>query len=265
MTINLLKVIALIMMFLDHVGEFIPNSPIWMRYIGRISAPIFFYCSAWGFHYTHDRKIYLIRLYIMGVIMSCGNILVSHFLCKDELLSNNIFSTIFMGCVIVFILERAKHDIKKIAKYALIFLFAQIGSFFLCVLFAEFLSFPHPIDTYMLYYFYGALFGNSIFVEGSILFVAYFVCVYLLKSRNLPLTAFHVFYSLLISFLVRRTHTARGALSYLIPFNTYQWLMLLAIPFFLLYNGKRGKSKKAFFYIFYPAHIWILTIIGHLM
>lgn len=249
-------------MFFDHIGEFIPNSPIWLRYIGRISVPIFFYCSAWGFHYTHNRKIYLFRLYIMGVLMSFGNIVISHFICEDELIGNNIFSTIFLGCMIVFILEKAECDRTKIAKYTLIFLLVQFGGFFICALLAEFLAVPHPIDSFMLYYFYGTLLGNVIFVEGSILFVAYFVFVYFLKDRPLPLTAFQVFFSLFVGFLAHRTYDARGPLSYLIPFDTFQWLMLLAIPFFLLYNGKKGKTNKLFFYIFYPVHIWILFIIG---
>ncbi|MCR5722201.1 MAG: conjugal transfer protein TraX, partial [Lachnospiraceae bacterium] len=41
-----LKRIALITMIIDHIGAFIPGAPIWLRYIGRISAPIFFFCCA---------------------------------------------------------------------------------------------------------------------------------------------------------------------------------------------------------------------------
>lgn len=37
-----MKLIALIFMFIDHIGEFIPHSPIWFRYIGRLALPIFF-------------------------------------------------------------------------------------------------------------------------------------------------------------------------------------------------------------------------------
>ncbi len=37
-----LKLIALILMTLDHIGVFFPNSPIWFRYLGRLAAPIFF-------------------------------------------------------------------------------------------------------------------------------------------------------------------------------------------------------------------------------
>ena len=179
------------------------------------------------------------------------------------MISNNIFSTIFMGCLIVSILESTNNNMRKKIIYVIIFLLVQAGSFFLCFLFAEFFSVPHPIDTYMLYYLYGALFGNVIFVEGSFLFVIYFVMIYFLKKRNMYLIIFHTFFSLFIGLLARRTYRDRGALAYLVPFNTFQWLMLLAIPFFILYNGKKGNGNKAFFYIFYPLHIWVLFIIGY--
>ena len=43
-------------------------------------------------------------------------------------------------------------------------------------------------------------------------------------------------------------------------------IMLLAVPFIMLYNGKRGKLKmKYVFYIFYPAHLAILDLINELI
>ena len=46
----------------------------------------------------------------------------------------------------------------------------------------------------------------------------------------------------------------------------YQWMMVFALPLILAYNGQRGSNSplaKWFFYIFYPAHLWILYAIGH--
>lgn len=63
MTSTSLKILAVILMVIDHTGEFISGMPICLRWIGRISAPIFFFCSALAMHYTKDRKKYLFRLY----------------------------------------------------------------------------------------------------------------------------------------------------------------------------------------------------------
>ena len=50
-----LKWIALICMVFDHVAEFIPGMPIWFRWIGRISAPIFVFCMVEGIKYTTNK------------------------------------------------------------------------------------------------------------------------------------------------------------------------------------------------------------------
>lgn len=42
MTSLSLKITALILMTIDHIGAFIPGMPILFRWLGRLSAPIFF-------------------------------------------------------------------------------------------------------------------------------------------------------------------------------------------------------------------------------
>ncbi len=45
-----------------------------------------------------------------------------------------------------------------------------------------------------------------------------------------------------------------------------QLFALLAVPFLMLYNGKRGKiNMKYLFYIFYPAHLAIMHIINQII
>lgn len=48
---------------------------------------------------------------------------------------------------------------------------------------------------------------------------------------------------------------------YLIRNNPVQIYMLLSLPFLYLYNGKKGKSLKYWFYVFYPLHMLILAFI----
>lgn len=248
-------------MLIDHIGEFIPQSPVWFRYIGRLSAPLFFYCSTWGFYYTSNRKRYLLRLYILGLLMSLGNIILSFFVGKGTPISNNIFVTIFLSCLTVFLFEAADHWKIRI-RYIAILLFQQLAAFILCAIFAEFLCIPRSIDTYMLYYGYGALFGSIIFCEGSILFVFFFIIMYLFKEKPMYLSVFTGLFSIFLTLLIRRTYYMRGPISYLVPFDRYQGFMILVIPFFFLYNGKKGKNYKWFYYLFYPLHIWGLYIAG---
>ena len=42
MTTSNLKIVALIAMFIDHVGQFISNTPEWFHWIGRIAARCLF-------------------------------------------------------------------------------------------------------------------------------------------------------------------------------------------------------------------------------
>ena len=41
-----------------------------------------------------------------------------------------------------------------------------------------------------------------------------------------------------------------------------QWMMIFASIFMLLYNGEKGNGSRKIFYIFYPAHIYLLYTIS---
>lgn len=252
-------------MVIDHTGEFFPQTPVWFRWIGRISAPLFFYCSAWGFYYTHSQKQYLIRLYLLGLLMSVGNIIIFLSSGKKMFISNNIFPTLFLGCMLVFLFERQKAvagNVKPRLKYLALFITQQIVAFLLCAAFAELLQIPDSVDIYMLYYAYGALFGSTVFTEGSIWFVLFFVGVYFFKKQKTCLSIFTLFFSAFLEFLIRRTSYMRGLVSYLVPFNNFQWLMVFVIPCFWIYNGRKGNGSKVFYYLAYPLHIWMLYVLS---
>lgn len=72
LTANKLKIIAIMAMFFDHfVAVFLPHSTVLglaLRFPGRIAAPIMCYFIAEGFHYTSDRKKYILRLLIFAFI-----------------------------------------------------------------------------------------------------------------------------------------------------------------------------------------------------
>ena len=53
----------------------------------------------------------------------------------------------------------------------------------------------------------------------------------------------------------------------MLMFNS-DFLLILVVPFILLYNGERGPSNKFnkyLFYVFYPLHLWLLAIIEYVI
>lgn len=99
---NLLKLVAIISMTLDHVGSvFFPQIPAF-RWIGRLAFPIFCYCMTVGLIYTHDIKKYLGRLGAFALISQPFWILA--FNSQDiwgNLFNLNIFFTLFMSLLTV--------------------------------------------------------------------------------------------------------------------------------------------------------------------
>lgn len=65
---GLLKTIAFITMLIDHVGYIFFPSVMWLRIIGRLGFPLFAYCLALGFIYTHSVKKYALRLLIFSLV-----------------------------------------------------------------------------------------------------------------------------------------------------------------------------------------------------
>ncbi len=65
---TMLKIIAMISMVLDHVGDVFFPDAVWMRAAGRIAMPLFAFCVAEGYHYTKDKIKYMRRLGAFALI-----------------------------------------------------------------------------------------------------------------------------------------------------------------------------------------------------
>lgn len=259
MTTTALKILALVFMLIDHIGQFIPGVPVWFGWIGRISAPLFMFCVIWGFSYTLDKKNYLTRLYLFGVGMAIMNLILNKlYINTGVYITNNFISTLFLvGFLILLIYKNEK-------KLYIIFGIWQLVSSLLCIILVEFIAIPNFYDATPSYMFYGSLFGNIFFIEGGIFFLVLGILLYLTRNnkKNLIIyySSFSVFTYLLITYF-GSSHNF-GFISYLIPFTDYQWMMIAALPFMLVYNRQKGVGLKYLFYIFYPLHIAILYMVG---
>lgn len=259
MTSTQLKIIALIAMFIDHYGLFISGTPEWMGWIGRIAAPVFIYCVVIGFKNTSNRIKYLVRLGVAAVGMSFIILFINLRIYYTDLsgpyLELNFFSTLFLIAFLIMLLEN-----KRIKLLLLFFAWQFISLILIASLEgAGLLPYPFAVST-------GQISGNVLAVEGGLLMILLGLFFYFANDNRWKVAAGYSFYCLALFYLVRRWGwIPDGILPLLFGFFDYQWMMIFALPLFLLYNGKKGIGLKYLFYIFYPLHIIILWYIGTLI
>ena len=223
-----LKMIAMVIMFIDHIGAVIVqrtmtmegfNHDFWsslympIRYVGRLAFPVFCFLLVEGFVHTSNVKNYLKGMVVFALISEIpfnlcltGNIFSLDY--------QNVFWELALGIVAMFCLKkiektRNNYWIQVILRIAVIIVFAAM---------AEGLNFDYGM--------YGII---------SI------VALYAFRENRV------------VQLLI-------GALS-------FYWEPVAPLAFLLItfYNGKRGRNIKYVFYMFYPAHLLFLYIIARLI
>lgn len=63
-----LRILAMLLMLLDHLWATIVPGNDWMTYLGRMAFPIFAFQAAEGYRHTHDFRSYCKRLLIFGLV-----------------------------------------------------------------------------------------------------------------------------------------------------------------------------------------------------
>ena len=264
MSSTALKILALILMVIDHIGEFIPGVPIYFRWIGRISDPLFMFTMVWGFHYTRNRKIYLTRMYIFGVIMAILNLFLNNVIKNPyQRISNNIFVTLLLVAIIVFIKDRKSVDIEAGNKLIRKFILLQVVSTIIVILASKLLEI-RGIELFI-----GAILPNLLFNEGSFIFVFLGVIMYYgHESKESIFKRYGLFCIAYFAFSILGCYgIANGNIIETVKhlfYDDYQWMMIASLPLMLLYNGRKGKGLKYLFYLFYPLHIVVLYLLGNL-
>ncbi len=223
----ILKIIAIITMFIDHAGWAIYPQYTILRIIGRIAMPIFAYQIALGYKKTSSKAKYFLRMFCCAIISQIPFTLLGKYAqipnanapslavvlqkisWKDFEL--NICVTFLLALGILWLLEKAK----------------ETKILYICVFYLAFISVIVPMD-------YGIL--------GIIWVVTFY---YFGEKKWL--------YTLLL---------CAGSTIYVwinkVPL--IQLYMLLALPLLYFYNGKKGKGMKYLFYAFYPIHMILLVL-----
>ena len=222
-----LKFIAIITMTIDHIGV-VFGTPFYnlLRAVGRLSFPIFAFLLTEGYVHTKSFSKYFLRLLVLALISEViyDYVFFGSFIYRG---ANNIFFTLALGLLTLFLLDKSKGLINRYFKDKVdLFIILPITYLLIIVimgLMGEFLNFS-----------YGML---------GILVISFF---YLFKD-NFPLIVISV------------------SLSTLILGEGMQYFSVFSLILIYFYNKKLGKKSKLFFYLYYPLHILVLGFIKMLM
>jgi len=217
-------------MTIDHVawilfpGYTVEPVPIIMHVIGRITAPVMMFFISEGYHYTRSRKKYLGRLLIFAVISHVPYTMFSSFNFIPGIPTTSVIWPFAMG-VLALMIDQGDilPNIKRWQRTALIWI---------CFIAALPSTWSMPAAYSIL------LMGRH---RGDF------------KRQMLDMAKVLAVYGVICGFLFAPVYG-------LIHIGIIIPIMLLA-----LYNGTRGtvggKAMKWMFYIYYPAHLLILSII----
>ena len=98
-----MKLLALFRMTIDHVGLMLYPQTLALRYVGRLSFPLFAYLLVLGMSNTHDLAKYLKRMLIFAFISQLPYAIANEIPISQKL---NIFFTLSLGIILIFLQER---------------------------------------------------------------------------------------------------------------------------------------------------------------
>lgn len=238
---NQLKLIAIIAMTVDHIAwamfDGYPTAllPLVMHIIGRLTCPIMCYFIAEGYHYTRNINKYTLRLFIFALISHFAYIFASNdfvdfrsfipFYYGSFLNQTSVMWSLAWGLVMLRIADSKR--IKLINKVLLVILICIITlpSDWSCIAALCIMAIGTNRDDF----------------RKQMFWMIFYVALY----------------SLVYFFAIDKVY------------GVLQMGVVFSIPVIAMYNGSRGKNPKFnkfmkwFFYIFYPAHLFIIGLINY--
>ena len=220
---DVLKLIAILSMLIDHVGKlFFPNI-LFLQIVGRLAFPIFAFFIAEGFYYTRNKVKYFFTILVFAVIAQIPYNFLWHGL--------NVLFTFSCALFLLALWDGAK----KLALTEKIIL-RIISLFVLVVLICL------SLLTNMDYGWYGLLLPVFFFI-----------------FRNHVITKFAIFVGVTVLYIMQNLW---GVVNLCFD-NFLQLFALLSIMLLAFYNDsyKGYKQLKYVFYVFYPLHLVILLLL----
>lgn len=222
-----LKYIAIVCMVIDHLTfAFVPPDSIpyfILRAIGRLTAPIMCFFIAEGFYKTHSVNRYLKRLAIFAAISVIPFCMFENAVNEYPPLTIASLGVIYTLFLGLLALKTARADINIVLRIIIIVILLALSNLG-----------DWPIYGVLYILCFGLFYGDPI--KRSVAFA--------------------------VTTLIMSLSFADGYASYFF----LNIAALAALPLLHFYNGERGgeqhkKFNKWFFYIFYPAHLLLITLI----
>ena len=245
-----LKLLALWLMLLDHIREFFAfaGAPVWLHWLGRLSAPLFLFCTAEGFAHTHNRRLYIARIYFV----STGMALIAWGMADFGVLhradgfcpENGIFQCFFWLCVQWQGIDWLQNGKRR--QGSLLFLLPVLWTALAALL---------PLPGRARGLVTAILPTIDSMPEGGGFFLVEGLLLYILRKNRVQQV---VCWVCAVALMQLGWYGAQGYSMRYLLLDYAQWMSVLAAPAMLRYNGQRGKEIKWLFYFFYPAHIYAL-------
>ena len=292
MTAFIIKLVACLSMLIDHINNvfgnfgwaFLPQGlSTVMGYAGRLAFPLFAYMIVNGYMHTSNKRKYFSNMLLFATIAQIPYTLALYLVNLspiEQSESMNIFMKpwlyiaipIIIIVIYVFTIWRKKKDISiiwLIAASVFPGLYLKINGIWLTV--GESLNIFYTLAlgiaaiyiiqsilerkdgfswvkwSMLVAAYIGALLFIGMNADYGLVGIALIVMFYLARNRKIMQTVTLAAWSFLLYGLV--------------VFNIPNAIAsCFALPFILLYNGKKGYSMKYAFYAFYPAHLIALGI-----
>lgn len=227
-----LKIIAAVTMIIDHCGVLFAadNRLLYliMRSIGRISFPIFCFLLVEGFFHTRNKVKHVMNLVVFATISE-----VPYDMFKGSFFDTgkqNVIFTLLVGFLVIWAFDNILNVTDKETGQRIKRTDTNIFDMII-ILIVMGVGFA---ITHIL---------NSTYTFGGVLLIIFFYVAY---NKPIGRIASNIFFNV-------------GLYS-----MGVQWLGALSSIIIEFYNGKLGARKwKYFFYIFYPGHLLILSIIKY--